>query len=91
MEWKARLVEFDYRCAYCLEKFEEDVLWLEHIIGINDGGEHRISNVIPSCQLCNQTKGNKSLWEFKQITVEQLFERVRDKIASEKVKEDESI
>jgi 5-methylcytosine-specific restriction endonuclease McrA len=81
-EWKARLVEFDNRCGYCLEQFDPDVLWLEHIVGIGEGGPHRIENVIPTCQLCNQTKGNKTLWEFKEITVEELFQRVRDKIDS---------
>lgn len=80
MEWKQRIKEFDSRCGYCLEKFDEDDLWLEHIVGVNDGGEHRLANVIPTCPKCNQQKGNKTLWEFKQITVEQLFQRVKDHI-----------
>lgn len=80
MEWKNRLIEFDYRCGYCLEKFDEECLWLEHIVGIKEGGEHRIHNVIPTCQLCNQQKGEKTLWEFQHITIEQLFERIKQKV-----------
>jgi hypothetical protein len=85
MEWKTRLAEFDNRCGYCLDQFPEDALWIEHIVGIGDGGEHRIHNVIPSCQLCNQTKGNKTLWDFQHITVEELFSRMQEHL--EKVKE----
>lgn len=77
-EWKQRIAEFDSRCGYCLEKFDEDLLWLEHIVGVNDGGPHRLPNVIPSCQKCNQQKGSKSLWDFQQITVEELFQRMND-------------
>jgi len=77
-EWKNRLIEFDYRCGYCLEKFDEDTLWLEHIVGIKEGGPHRLPNVIPSCPKCNQTKGDKTLWEYQQITIEDLFKRMKD-------------
>ena len=85
MEWKQRLEDFDYRCGYCLEKFDEDTLWLEHIVGIKEGGPHRIENVIPSCQLCNQQKGNKTLWEFQHITVEELFSRMQEHIKGTKL------
>ncbi len=81
-EWKQRLEEFDYRCGYCLEKFPEDDLWMEHIVGINDGGEHRLHNVIPSCQLCNQTKGDKTLWDYQHITIEDLFARMHKHLDS---------
>lgn len=84
-EWKKRLVEFDYRCGYCLQKFDEDNLWLEHIVGVGEGGPHRIENCIPACQKCNQQKGDKTLWEFQQITVEDLFQRMADFIKEQKV------
>lgn len=84
MEWRKRLEEFDFRCAYCLDQFPEDALWLEHIVGIKEGGTHRIENVVPACQLCNQQKGDKTLWEFKQITVEELFQRVEEKVKETK-------
>lgn len=79
-EWKNRLIEFQFRCAYCLQQFPEENLWLEHIVGIKEGGEHRIHNVVPTCQLCNQTKGDKTLWEFQRITSEQLFTRMKIKV-----------
>ena len=78
MEWKGRLDEFQNHCGYCLKKFNPDVLWLEHIVGIHEHGLHRIENVIPSCQLCNQKKGNKTLWDFQQITTEELFSRIKE-------------
>ena len=81
-EWKQRLEEFDYRCGYCLMKFDEDVLWLEHVVGIGQGGTHRLENVIPTCQLCNQTKGDKSLEDFQGITLPQLFQRMKDHLDS---------
>jgi 5-methylcytosine-specific restriction endonuclease McrA len=88
VEWKSRLEEFDYRCGYCLLKFEEETLWLEHIVGVAEGGEHRLHNVIPSCQLCNQTKGDKSLMDFQGITRNQLFQRMKDHLTALKAPQD---
>lgn len=81
-EWKARLEEFDFRCGYCLQQFPEENLWLEHIVGIKEGGQHHIDNCIPACQLCNQTKGDKTLFDFQGLTREALFARIHAHVAT---------
>ncbi len=77
-QWEARLKEFDYHCAYCLVQFEEENLWLEHIVGVAAGGTHTLDNIVGACQLCNQQKGDKTLEDFQGITPEQLFARMKD-------------
>lgn len=75
-EWLGRWEEMDHRCIYCLEQFESirDV-WVEHLVGISDGGMHRIENCVPACPPCNQKKGNKKLEEFTGIGSPEEFIR----------------
>ena len=54
---------FSNKCAYC---GTETDLHLEHAIPINKEclGEHRLGNIVPSCNNCNSLKGGKSYKEF---------------------------
>jgi len=62
-DWEATKQYFSHRCAYC---GSEGVLLIEHAIPINKErlGEHRLGNLIPSCHLCNSTKGNTDFRTF---------------------------
>lgn len=48
------MARFDYKCAYCQAS---NNLSLDHFIPISKGGPDCLSNVIPSCQSCNSSKG----------------------------------
>lgn len=80
-EWQERWDQFDHRCSYCLKQFEDirDV-WIEHLVGIKEGGEHRIHNCVPACPKCNQTKGDKGLVEFCGIEPDQFIDHTRKRI-----------
>jgi 5-methylcytosine-specific restriction endonuclease McrA len=62
-DWNSTKEYFSYRCAYC---DTETKLLMEHAIPINKEklGEHRLGNLVPSCNLCNQNKGSKDFREF---------------------------
>ena len=80
----------DHRCVYCLKQFDDirDV-WIEHLVGIKDGGQHRIHNCVPACPKCNQTKGDKTLEEFCGTSADKFVATVLEKI--NKLKEQEEV
>ena len=64
-QWEQIIKDFDYECAYCGKK---NKLTIEHFIPISKLGEGTINNIIPSCQSCNSSKGNRDffIWYPKQ-------------------------
>jgi len=50
-------------CLYCGSKGD---ITLDHVIPVKRGGTHSIGNLVPSCQSCNSSKGNKTITEWKQ-------------------------
>ncbi|MDX6444886.1 MAG: hypothetical protein QOH71_1960 [Blastocatellia bacterium] len=61
-DWQAKAY-FMNRCAYC---GAETDLVIDHAIPINKAklGEHRIGNLVPSCNECNSRKGNRDYGEY---------------------------
>ena len=47
-------------CAYCGEKFPEDVLTLEHIVPESRGGKTSWTNIVAACKPCNGRKDNRT-------------------------------
>lgn len=64
-QWNKIKKDFNNECAYC---GEEKPLTQEHFIAVNRGGEYAISNIVPTCQGCNSSKGAKSfsIWYPEQ-------------------------
>lgn len=62
-DWRRQIEAFGNRCAYCGADGE---LLMDHVIPINKQalGEHRIGNLVPSCQPCNAKKGARDFREF---------------------------
>jgi 5-methylcytosine-specific restriction endonuclease McrA len=62
-DWLSTKAYFLNRCAYCGAQTE---LLMEHAIPINRKclGEHRLGNLVPSCQLCNSNKGGQDFRVF---------------------------
>lgn len=62
-----RWSEFDHACAYCGKPdHRADELELEHVIPISQGGDHHLSNIVPACHRCNQSKGRRSAIDWYQ-------------------------
>ena len=64
-EWKAKLLEYDYRCAYCGNVLLDDIT-ADHVIPITRGGTNYISNIVPACKRCNSSKNNKTADEYRE-------------------------
>jgi len=66
-DWKFRLAYHGYKCIYCgVEKYDTPQGWLtcEHLIPLSRGGSNWPSNLAPSCQSCNSSKGTKTHFEY---------------------------
>lgn len=50
---------YNYRCAYCGQKFNSSELNLEHVVPKSRGGKTDWTNVVTSCIPCNLKKGNR--------------------------------
>jgi 5-methylcytosine-specific restriction endonuclease McrA len=61
-EWDARLLEFNGRCAYCLNPF--DKLTQDHLLPLARGGSNDIGNIVPACTSCNSKKNSRTLLEL---------------------------
>lgn len=62
-EWAELVEEWDGRCAYC--GVTPMVLTQDHAVPIARGGEHSIDNIVPACQPCNSSKGDRMYYEWK--------------------------
>lgn len=61
--WKRLVDRYGSLCAYCGENSANS---LEHIIPRSRGGTDRIGNLLPVCQSCNSSKGDKLLIEWRR-------------------------
>ena len=52
-QWKTAKLYFNNRCCYCGKElpFEQ-----EHFIALSKGGGYTVTNIIPSCKSCNDSK-----------------------------------
>jgi 5-methylcytosine-specific restriction endonuclease McrA len=62
-DWQETKAFFMNKCAYC--GVETDLV-IDHAVPINKAklGEHRIGNLVPSCNDCNIRKGNRDYSEY---------------------------
>ena len=54
--------KYGRRCVYC--DVGAKVIELDHVVPRSKGGSDRISNLVPSCHECNQSKGNMPVEKF---------------------------
>jgi 5-methylcytosine-specific restriction endonuclease McrA len=65
-EWNDRLLEYNYCCAYCYQRFPVDQLTVDHMIPVSRGGTNTIDNLVPACRSCNSRKWTKTPLEMLQ-------------------------
>jgi 5-methylcytosine-specific restriction endonuclease McrA len=54
----------EYRCVYCGERFEPDLLTVDHVQPRMRGGDRSGGNLVTACGACNARKGAMRLTEF---------------------------
>lgn len=60
-DWARVLCEFDSTCAYCgaISSAENRGIVPDHLVAVTDFGELVSGNIVPACQTCNDSRGNK--------------------------------
>lgn len=64
-QWMEILEEYNHGCAYCgkiAKETKQGYLTQDHVLAIDNGGEHSPENIAPACVSCNSSKGNKYGW-----------------------------
>lgn len=60
-KWKS---DPEFNCHYCLGKFKNSELTIDHMIPVSRGGNHTVDNICRSCNGCNISKRTKTPEEF---------------------------
>jgi len=58
--------KFGGRCAYCGKPIKIDEMQVDHILSHSKGGKDELDNFLPSCPLCNRSKGAMDLELFRK-------------------------
>lgn len=61
---KQLMKQYGLRCFYCNEIKEKKYLQREHIVPEGRGGSSKLSNVVLSCETCNQNKKDLFILHF---------------------------
>ena len=72
---EAVYAKYDGHCAYCGRKIAYKDMQVDHFLpprawGIEDAGTDDISNLMPSCRMCNHYKRANSLGTFRRYISE---------------------
>ena len=75
--WK----KYDGHCAYCGRKIAYKDMQVDHFLplkswGIEDAGTDDISNLMPSCRMCNHYKRANTLETFRRY-IEEIPRKLR--------------
>lgn len=54
----------DFQCVYCGERFEPDLLTVDHVQAKMRGGDRSGGNLVTACGACNAKKGALRLADF---------------------------
>ena len=57
-DWRGTLARFSHKCVYC---GSDNQLTQDHIVPLSKGGTHTADNIVPACQRCNSSKGDKMI------------------------------
>jgi hypothetical protein len=66
--WKQKLAAGI--CHYCEQKFEKELLTMDHLIPIGRGGHSTKGNVVVACKDCNSKKQSLTDTEFKKSPID---------------------
>jgi hypothetical protein len=61
-----------FKCQYCGESAPEVILHADHINPVFEGGKNELTNLITSCESCNQGKGKRKLSDATAVEKQKL-------------------
>ena len=53
-------------CAYCGDPFMQSERTIDHVVPVCHGGAHTLDNIVVACRACNESKGIKSLEDWRK-------------------------
>jgi 5-methylcytosine-specific restriction endonuclease McrA len=59
--------KYNGRCAYCGKQIEYKDMQVDHLMPQRNGGTDKLSNLMPSCRLCNHYKRAHALETFRDM------------------------
>ena len=79
-QWEALKTEFNNQCAYCGHTATEENRGIvpDHLIPVTRFGELVPGNTVPSCQTCNDSRGEK---DWRPFFTEKFPEHAASRIA----------
>ena len=81
-QWKACLVHFNGRCAYCGgEQTRKKHHTKEHVVPVAKSGTSSVGNIVPACKSCNSSKQDNDMetWFRKQpFFTESKLQRIKE-------------
>lgn len=77
-QWKFACEWFNNKCAYC---GEEAFLTEDHLVPLSKRGPRTVLNIVPTCLLCNQSKGARRAhlwiyWKFGMREGKEIIEHL---------------
>jgi 5-methylcytosine-specific restriction endonuclease McrA len=69
-------LKYDKHCAYCGKEIEFKNMQVDHIVPKRNGGTDEISNLNPSCRICNHYKRALTLSQYRFLWLGGLYERL---------------
>ena len=81
-QWEALKAEFNDRCAYCGHTATKENRGIvpDHLIPVTRYGELVLGNTVPSCQSCNDSRGEKDWRPFVREKYPEHAEKRIEKI-----------
>lgn len=69
-----------FKCVYCGNKAPDILLQIDHIIPVSKGGDNDLTNLVTSCESCNNGKRDKSLDDHTTVEKKRnQMERLQEK------------
>lgn len=64
--------EFGYLCHLCGLEIEEGDYSVDHVVPRSKGGSNSLENLRPAHQLCNSTRRDRPIEEFRSLNSNQM-------------------
>jgi len=68
--------KYNGHCAYCGNEIEIEDMQVDHIVSQRNGGTDDLSNLNPSCRLCNHYKNADPLESFRNWALGGIIKRL---------------
>lgn len=68
--------KYNGHCAYCGKAITIEQMQVDHVLARRNGGTDDISNLMPSCRLCNHYKRAADIQTFRNFLLGGLIDRL---------------